>query len=338
MFDALFFVSFGGPEGPDDVMPFLENVLRGKNVTEERKKEVAQHYMRFDGVSPINAQNRALIQKLKVAFDKHDILMPIYWGNRNWHPTIEEAVSKMRADGVTHALSYFTSHFSTYSGCRQYREHIEKAQAQVGEGAPQISKLRMGFNHPFFVDAVANGLEKTRQDVQSQGFTKPKVFFTAHSIPLSMSQGSDYVKQLKEASRLVSQNLGVDDWDLVYQSRSGPPQMPWLEPDVCDAIGDINVDKHDAVILCPIGFTTDHMEVMYDLDIEAKAKAKALGLGFGRAHAPGHDDRLIDMIVDLVKERQGTQPDKKALGPMGPWHDVCPPDCCTYAPRRPKGV
>lgn len=335
MFDAFFFVSFGGPEGPDDVMPFLDNVLRGKNVPEERKQGVAQHYLSFGGVSPINAQNRELIQKLEKAFEKNDIDLPIYWGNRNWNPTIQESLESMKTDGKKHALAYFTSAFSSYSGCRQYRENIAYAQEQVGQGAPEVSKLRMYFNHPLFIQSIVENMQKAYQRLLQNNFDRIYVLFTAHSIPISMSDNCDYVKQLNEACLLVSKASGFSDFKLVYQSRSGPPQVPWLEPDVCDELTHVKEKGFDGVLVCPIGFVSDHMEVIYDLDHEAKQKAEKLELGFERASAAGHNDLFVDMIVELVKERLDESVEKRSVGQLGPWHDECPVDCCQYKPRRP---
>lgn len=336
MFDALFFVSFGGPEKHEDVMPFLENVLRGKPVPKERMLEVAQHYYDMGGKSPINDQNLAMIEKLKTAFAKHNIDLPIYFGNRNWKPYIADALDQMKSDGIQHALAYFTSAYSSYSGCRQYRENIIRAQEQIGQGAPQVSKLRMFFNHPLFIEAVTENMKKALHGLSDASWDNTHVLYTAHSIPLSMSENCDYVKQLTEACRLTDEALNIRHSDLVYQSRSGPPQVPWLAPDVCDAIEALdNQDIHNVLVM-PIGFVSDHMEVMYDLDIEAKEAAQKSELGFARAQAAGHHEVYPELIVDLVKERMGKTQDKKALGDLGPWHDVCPPDCCTYTPRRPK--
>lgn len=317
----------------EDVMPFLDNVLKGKNVPESRKLEVAHHYEAFGGVSPINAHNRELVQKLTIAFEKNKIDLPIYWGNRNWDPYIKDALIQMKADGKKHALSYFTSAFSSYSGCRQYRENIQNAQAEVGEDAPQVSKLRMFFNHPNFIDVHVQHIQHALTSLDPN--KKTFLVFTAHSIPVSMSQNCDYVMQLNESCRLVCEKLQVTNSKLVFQSRSGPHHIPWLEPDVCDFLEDVKTEGFEQVIVSPVGFVSDHMEVMYDLDVEAKQKAKDLGLGFARAKSPGNDDLFVGMIVDLVLERLQDQSSKKALGPLGPWHDVCPPECCKYSQAMP---
>ena len=333
-YDSFLLVSFGGPEGPDEVIPFLENVLRGKNVPRERMMEVAEHYQHFGGVSPINEQNRQLINALTAEFKGSGIDLPIYWGNRNWDPLLPDTLRKMRDDGCKRALAFFTSMFSCYSGCRQYRENIAAAREEVGSDAPLVEKVRMGFNHPGFIEAMSDSL---RQAVESLGRSPSQatVLFTAHSIPISMSDNCDYVKQLRESCRLVAENVGVNEWQLVYQSRSGPPQQPWLEPDVCDVINELAISrKPDALVVLPIGFVSDHMEVMFDLDEEAAEACKQHQIPFARAATAGTHPKFVQMIRELVEERcQGGE--RRAIGELGPWHDVCPQDCCLYTPRRP---
>lgn len=334
-YDSFILVSFGGPEGPDDVMPFLENVLRGKNVPRERMLEVAEHYKSFGGVSPINEQNRRLMAAIKTEFQSHGIDLPVYWGNRNWEPLFPDALRQMRADGRKRALAFFTSMFSCYSGCRQYRENILAAQQEVGEDAPSIEKVRMGFNHPGFIETMAAAVRSSLAELGADA-RSATILFTAHSIPLSMAENCDYVKQLNEASRLVAESVGTTQWRLVYQSRSGPPQQPWLEPDICDAISEMNQnEKLEQVVIVPIGFVSDHMEVLYDLDDEAAALCKTLGIRMSRAATAGLHPAFIGMIRELVEERIGRRNDRAALGCLGPWHDVCPSDCCQYTPRRP---
>ncbi|MCB0272903.1 MAG: ferrochelatase [Bdellovibrionales bacterium] len=326
-FDAFFFVSFGGPEGPDEVMPFLNRVLAGKNVPEERKLEVAAHYQKFGGISPINEQNRTLIKNLKSAFEKNNIDLPMYWGNRNSDPLIQDTIEQMRKDKRSNVLCFFTSSFSSYSGCRQYRENIEDVKKNLGLEKMQFSKLRTWFNHPLFIQIIVEDVQKARSELVKKAAKAPFVLFTAHSIPQSMSKQCDYVVQLKETSQLVTNQLHTDAYRLVFQSRSGPPQVPWLEPDICDALDQVKEQGHDAVIVVPIGFVTDHMEVKYDLDVQAKEKASLLDLSFVRVQAPGHNPRFIDLVVDLVLERvHGTA--KKVVGTMKPGHDQCPIDCC----------
>lgn len=327
-YDSFLLVSFGGPEGPEDVMPFLENVLRGKRVPRERMLEVAEHYKQFGGVSPINEQNRQLLSAIEASFAEAGIELPVYWGNRNWHPLLPDTLRQMRADGRKRALAFFTSMFSCYSGCRQYRENISGAQEEVGEGAPLVEKVRMGFNHPGFISAMSGCVRQAAESLSGEA-DHITLLFTAHSIPTSMADNCDYVKQLNEACRLVAEQSGVNDWRLVYQSRSGPPQQPWLEPDICDTIAEMHeAGKLSSVIVAPIGFISDHMEVMFDLDEEAAQACEERGIPFARAATVGTDPAFVGMIRELVQERLGQVETKAALGELGPWHDVCPVDCC----------
>ena len=335
-YDALLLVSFGGPEGPDDVMPFLENVLRGKNVPRERMLEVAEHYQHFGGVSPINQQNRDLIAAIEAELAAHGPKLPVYWGNRNWDPMLPDTLRQMAGDGVQRALAFFTSAFSSYSGCRQYRENIQVARDEVGPDAPQVDKLRMFFNHPGFIEVNAEHAGDCLAKVPEQRRNQTLLLFTAHSIPLSMAENCRYETQLREASRLVAQSMGHERYELVYQSRSGPPQQPWLEPDVCDHLRSRHAegDLQDVVLL-PIGFLSDHMEVLFDLDTEARELCKELDIGFQRASTVGTHPRFVSMIRELIVERITGAADRPALGKVGASHDVCPVDCCTYTPRRP---
>lgn len=330
-FDALFLVSFGGPEGPEDVMPFLENVLRGKNVPQERMLEVAEHYHHFDGISPINEQNRHLMEAIRQDLRKHNVDLPIYWGNRNWHPLIPDALEEMKRDGIRKALAFFTSAYSCYSGCRQYRENIIHAQKEI-DGAPEVHKLRMFFNHPLYVEASADRIREAFSKVQAEQQPTTHFVFTAHSIPISMADGCKYSTQLKEACRLIMEEVGDFSWDLVYQSRSGPPSQPWLEPDVCDFLEDLGQRGVKDVVIMPVGFVSDHMEVLFDLDTEAKEKCDELGIRMQRAHAVGTHPSFIAMIRHLILERtEGAE--KLAIGQMPPNHDVCPVDCCLPGQR-----
>lgn len=342
-YDALLLVSFGGPEGPDDVMPFLENVLRGKNVPRERMLEVAEHYYHFGGVSPINQQCRELIAAIEAELDRHGPSLPVYWGNRNWAPMLTDTLRQMRDDGVRRAIAFFTSAFSCYSGCRQYRENILRACAELGPDAPRVDKLRMPYNHPGLIETNAQHLREALGRVPSQRRAAAKVLFTAHSIPLSMAENCAYERQLTEASRLVAEAAGHADWELVYQSRSGPPQQPWLDPDVCDRIESLHAagGLRDVVVL-PIGFVSDHMEVMFDLDTEARELCEKLAVNYVRAATVGVHPRAVRMIRELLDERIATElgksPERPALGRFPANHDVCPTDCCLYTPRRPAGA
>ena len=335
-FDALLVVSFGGPNGPDDVMPFLENVLRGKNVPRERMLEVSEHYQHFGGASPINAQNLALIEAVKTDLADKGIDLPVYWGNRNWHPMFADTLEQMKKDGIKKSLAFFTSIFSCYSGCRQYRENIIEAQEQVGPDAPEVHKLRMAFNHPLYIAASADRVQTALDQIPEQRRSAARVVFTAHSIPLSMAENCKYETQLTEASRLIMETIGGNPWDLVYQSRSGPPQQPWLDPDICDHIQVLHDQGGtEDIVIMPVGFVSDHMEVMFDLDTEAMDVCKELSINMVRAGSVGVHPQFVSMISELILERTSGA-EKQAIGNMPPNWDVCPKDCCTYTPRRPK--
>jgi len=334
-YDAILIVSFGGPEGPDEVMPFMRNVLRGRNVPEERMREVAEHYSLYDGVSPINDQNRALIASLRAVLTSNGPRIPVYWGNRNWHPMLAETLQKMADDGVKRALAFITSGFSCYSGCRQYREHIQRAREQVGENAPVVDKIRVFYNHPGFVQPNIELTGAALREIPEGRRDAAHLAFCAHSIPMGMAKASSYVKQLSETARLVAQGLGHDDYKLVYQSRSGPPHVPWLEPDICDHLREVHAKGVKDVVISPIGFIADHMEVIYDLDTEARAVADELGLNMVRASTVGAHPTFIQMIRELILERMSDTPVRRVLGQYGPNHDVCPPNCCLDG--RPAG-
>jgi ferrochelatase len=322
-FDALLVVAFGGPEGMDDVMPFLENVTRGRNVPRERLDEVAEHYARFGGMSPINAQNRALMAALGPELDAHGIDLPIYLGNRNWHPFLEDTLREMTADGVTRALAFITSAYSSYSSCRQYRENIVDAQAAVGPAAPEVLRLRAFHNHPGFVEANTDHVRAALA-----GLPDAHVAFTAHSIPLAMASRSRYESQLAETARLVAERVGAEDHAVVYQSRSGSPRVPWLEPDVCDHIRSLARRGVEGVVVSPIGFVSDHMEIVFDLEVEAREAAADAGIGFSRAQTAGTHPAFVAMVRELVQERLDPDVPRRALGRFGPSHDICLAGCC----------
>ena len=336
-YDAILVMSFGGPEGMDDVMPFLENVTRGRNIPHQRLLEVSEHYRHFGGVSPINAQNRALISALEVELRENEIDLPIYFGNRNWHPMISDTVQQMKDDGIQRALAFFTSSFSSYSGCRQYREDIQKAIETVGEGAPEFDKIRVFYNHPGFihpvVDNVRSAIEKFPEDERDT----VHIAFTAHSIPMGMARNSAYETQLKEACRIVAEMIGTENYNLVYQSRSGPPQVPWLKPDILDYMDDIAEQGVKNLVIMPIGFVSDHLEVMFDLDTEAVEKAEELGMKMVRAATVGTAKPFVRMIRELILERMSDNPDRLALGDFPANHDICPLNCCLPGTRpRPQ--
>src|SRR6478752_6014321 len=328
-FDALLVVSFGGPEKHEEVLPFLENVLRGKNVPRERMLEVAEHYYHFDGRSPINDQNKQLIAALEGECRNKDIALPVYWGNRNWHPLLADTLKQMQAEGVRRAAALVTSAFGSYSGCRQYREDIARAQQVAGVQDMVIEKLSNFCDRPEFIDAMTDRVRAATGELPPAKHSEaghPKVeqlIFTAHSIPVSMSDASPYLRQLKEASARVAAACGMSNWTLVFQSRSGPPTQPWLAPEICDYLRQQHAAGLRSVIICPIGFISDHMEVLYDLDTEARALCDQLGMKMVRAGTAGAHPRIISMICDMLLH----SPTTEILA-------HCEPGCCP-APQRP---
>ena len=334
-YDAVLVVSFGGPESPDDVIPFLENVLRGRNVPRERMLAVAEHYYHFGGKSPINQQTRDLIAALENELAQHGPKLPVYWGNRNWHPMLATTLRQMKQDGIQRALAFITSAYSSYSGCRQYREDIARAQSAVGPGAPEVDKLRAFFNHPGFIEATEDRLRDALRQVPSAARQDIQIIYTAHSIPLSMAETSDYVRQLEEVRKLVSARLSITNDALVYQSRSGAPGQPWLEPDILNYLREVKArNLASAVVVAPIGFISDHMEVLYDLDVEAQQLCDSLSLPMARTKTVGVHPAFVGMIRELILERMNPNPQRHALGSLGPRPDVCAEDCCP-APKRP---
>ncbi len=311
-YDAVLIVGFGGPEGHDDVMPFLENVTRGRGVPRERLLAVAEHYHHFDGRSPINDQVRELIAALKTVLEREGPALPVYWGNRNWHPMLADTVRQMRDDGVKHSVAIATSAFSSYSGCRQYRENIAEAQAAVGDGAPRIDKIPPYWHHDGFITAMAVNVRAALAEVPAAA----ELIFTAHSVPMSMAVTSRYEEQLREASRKIAERAGHARSSLVWQSRSGPPTQPWLEPDIVDYLR-ARPDR-SPVVIAPVGFLSDHIEVLWDLDHEAREACEELGIPMARAATVGTDPRFIAALRDLI------------LTPLTP----CAADCCP-APVRP---
>lgn len=327
MYDALLIVSFGGPEGMNDVLPFLENVVRGRNVPLERLLTVAKHYEMFGGVSPINQQSRELIAALKQELATHGPNLPIYLGNRNWHPLLSDTLRQMADDGVKRALAFVTSAYSSYSSCRQYLENLDDARRVVGPTAPEVEKLRAFYNHPLFIEANVASVHAALAKIPESRRSDAHLVFTAHNIPQSMADNCEYAAQLEEASRLVAEPLNCQSWRLVYQSRSGSPSQPWLGPDICDYLRELKWAGAREVVISPIGFISDHMEIIYDLDIEARGVCEMLGLNMVRASTAGTHPAFVKMIRELVLERtEGTE--ARYLGSRGPSHDVCPADCC----------
>ena len=337
-YDAILVLSFGGPEGPDEVIPFLENVTRGRNIPRERLEEVAEHYHHFGGVSPINAQNRALIAALEPELAAHGVTLPIYFGNRNWAPFVTDTVQRMRTDGVERALVFVTSAFSSYSGCRQYREDVIRAVDTLPEperGTIAFDKIRVFYNHPGFVGPMAERVREALDRFPAGRRNEVEVVFTAHSIPLAMARGCAYETQLREACRLVAEAAGAPNYRLAYQSRSGSPSVPWLEPDVLDELETLHAAGRDDVIVAPIGFISDHMEVLFDLDDEAAARAGRLGMTMVRAGTVGTHAMFVAMVRELITERMAATPERPALGGRGPNHDICPVNCCLRGEGRP---
>ena len=329
-YDAILLVAFGGPEQPSDVIPFLENVLRGRNVPRERLLAVAEHYFHFGGKSPINSQMRELMAALEAELAARGPHLPVYWGNRNWRPWLADTLRQMRDAGVRRAAAFVMSAFSSYSGCRQYLEDLERARAEVGGGAPEIDKLRVFYNHPGFIEPMTERVREAFAEVPEKRRSHAVLVYTAHSIPLAMAANSRYEAQLQDACRLVSERLGRNDWRLVYQSRSGPPSQPWLEPDIGDYLREVAATGARDVVCAPIGFISDHMEVVYDLDTEARTLCGKLGLDLVRTGTVGNHPTFVSMIRELVLERMGDLP-PRWLGDRGPSHDVCEPDCCRRA-------
>lgn len=321
-YDAILLVSFGGPEGMDDVIPFLENVLRGKNVPASRMEQVAHHYYQFGGVSPINGHCRDLVEALKTELQTRNLKLPIYWGNRNWHPLLEDTVQRMTNDGIRHALAFVTSAYSSYSSCRQYLEDIERACGTVGDTAPKIDKLPAFFCDPSFAEVNAIHVQAAIDSIPVNRRAAAKLVFTAHSIPLSMADNCSYVEQLKEVSASVASRVGKLQWDLVYQSRSGPPSQPWLAPDICEFVVELAADGAQDIVVAPVGFISDHIEVIYDLDLEAKRVAEELGVNLVRAATAGCNPVFISMLGRLISDRLRDS----ANGDLE--FSVCSSDCC----------
>jgi ferrochelatase len=332
--DALLLVSFGGPEGMDEVMPFLQNVVRGKNVPVERLREVASHYEHFGGRSPINDQCRALIAALEKELREHGPRLPVYWGNRNWRPFLADTLRQMRHDGVRSALAFVTSAYGSYSGCRQYLDDIARAQAEVGEGVPQVGKLRAFYNHPGWIEPLVESVAEALGRVPPGRADAARLVFTGHSVPRARPGAGEYEAQLRETASLVAARFPGRAFRLVWQSRSGPPSQPWLEPDVVDHLRALAAEGVKDAVVAPIGFLSDHVEVLYDLDLDAKSRAREVGLNMVRAATVGTHPRFVRMIRELVVERLSDAPARLALGVRGPAPDTCPPDCCRPAASR----
>ncbi|MCQ0002469.1 ferrochelatase [Streptomyces sudanensis] len=353
-YDALLLLSFGGPEGPEDVVPFLENVTRGRGIPRERLEEVGRHYFLFGGVSPINEQCRELLAALREDFAAAGLDIPVHWGNRNWTPYLTDTLREMVRDGRRRIAVLATSAYASYSGCRQYREGLADALAALeaeGLPLPKVDKLRHYFNHPGFVEPVVEGVLRSLDELDEAVRPGAHLAFTTHSIPTSAADtsgpaeghgdGGAYVRQHLDAARLIAEAVrertGTDHpWRLVYQSRSGAPHVPWLEPDICDHLEELHAAGAPAVVMVPVGFVSDHMEALYDLDTEATAKAADLGLPVRRSATVGADPRFAAAVRDLLLERAAAE--RCALGALGPSHDLCPAGCCPARAQRPAAA
>jgi len=341
-YDAVLLVSFGGPEKPEDVVPFLENVTRGRGIPRERLEEVGAHYQLFGGRSPINDHNRELLAALREDLAGAGLDLPVYWGNRNWDPYLTDTVRQMAADGVTRAACFVTSAYSSYSSCRQYRENLYDAVAGAGQGVPRLDKLRHYFNHPGFVEPVVDATLAALAELPEDVREGAHLAFVTHSVPVTMDDGSGpdggaYVEQHRSVAAEVLERVRQETGRrhpsaLVYCSRSGAPHVPWLEPDVNDHLQQLQADGAPAVVMVPIGFVSDHMEVVYDLDTEARATAAKLGLPVSRAATAGVDPRFVAMVRDLLLERaaveRGEDVVRASVGGLPACWDVCPAGCC----------
>lgn len=317
-FDAVLLLSFGGPEGPEQVRPFLENVTRGRNVPPERLDDVAEHYMHFRGVSPINGINLALIEQLRAELAGRGLDVPVYFGNRNWEPYVEDTVATMRDNGIRRAAVFTTSAWSGYSSCTQYVEDIARARRAAGPDAPQLVKLRPYFDHPRFVQIFADSVGAASRALTAEQHAGARLVFTAHSIPVAADERVGprlYSRQVAYAASLVASAAGYARYDLVWQSRSGPPKVPWLEPDVADHLAALAQAGTRAVIVCPIGFVADHIEVVWDLDHELASQAEAAGITMVRASTPNAHPRFAQMAADLIDELRYGRAPERASGP-----------------------
>jgi ferrochelatase len=327
-YDAVLIVSFGGPEGPDDVMPFLDNVFRGLRVGEQTKQRVAARYQAFGGISPINGHAREFIAALQKELDRHGPALPIYWGNRNWHPFLTDTFAQMRKDGIRRVITYVTSTFSSYSGCRKYREDLyEAAAAELG--GPDVDKLRSGYNHPGFISAVGERIKDALDRIPDERRANAMIVFTAHSLPASMARNCAYETQLRECCALISDALEHPRWRLAYQSNNASyGTESWLEPDIGAAIEQLHSEGAEDVVVAPIGFVCDHIEVVLDLDVEAAQRAREIGINMVRAGTVGAHPAYVGMVRELIVERISGNSARRALGSLGASHDICPVDCC----------
>jgi ferrochelatase len=327
--DALLLLSYGGPEKREDILPFLQRVTTGKNIPPARLEQVAEKYELFDGRSPLNAENRALLTALIDRLRERNIDLPVYWGNLYWHPLLEETVEAMAAEGIRNALAFATSPYASGPGCGRYHRAMEEARHHVGAEAPRLNKIRHFFNHPGWIHPQAERLREVLSDLDDRDAETIQVFFSAHSIPWEQQEPPLYTQQLLESCRLVAESAGVHSWELVYQSRSGRPSDRWLEPDIHDRIDRLAEENPEkkTIVVVPIGFPSDNMEIVYDLDVAAARQCETLGLEMYRADTVGAHPEYVEMIVDLFQERLDSDHPRKALGSMEPPADQCGPFC-----------
>jgi protoporphyrin/coproporphyrin ferrochelatase len=348
-YDALLVVGFGGPEGPDDVLPFLRNVTAGRDIPDARLREVGRHYQHFGGVSPINAQNRALVAAVQEEIAERGLLLPVYWGNRNWHPYLRDTIASMRADGIQRAIAFFTSAYSSYSGCRQYRENLAAALADNGADDMVVDRVGPYYNHSGFVEPFVDATVLALEELPVTRRAHAHIVFTTHSLPMQLAQtsgdgsvdGGAYVAQHRQVAEWVASAVArrtgvVRPWSLVFQSRSGPPTQAWLEPDVSDHLDALSQQGTSAVVFVPIGFVSDHIEVLWDIDVQASSHAEDLGIAYARASTPGTDARFVAMVADLVAERRNdvAVPLRPRVNATAAAPDRCAAGCCPN-PRGP---
>jgi len=338
-FDALLLLSFGGPDRPEDVIPFLKNITEGKNVPEERLRLVAEHYDLFDGASPANAEMQALLFALVNQMNHDGPQLPVYWANRYWHPDLPEVIAQMASDGIRRALAFVPSPFGSHASCRQYIDAIEAARQQVTDAPPpEIEKLRLFYNHPGYIEPIADRIFSMLSALQSEANSPDRLIFTAHSLPLDMAKQSAYVEQYHEAARLIARNvelraaesgLKVPQIATVYQSRSGPPHLPWLGPDVGEYVASLaETDQKSSIVVCPIGFCYENMETAYDLDVALARQCEELGIEMHRVDTIATDPKFVEMIRLLALERIDKTADRLSLGDQPPWPDACDAQCC----------
>jgi ferrochelatase len=337
-FDAVLLVSFGGPQGLDDIRPFLANVLRGRRVPPDRVEEVARHYERFGGVSPITRLTRQQAAGLQERLDRDGLPLPVYVGMRNWHPFLADTLREMSGAGIRRAVGLILAGFRSWSSCGQYRDNVLAARRELrAAGHPDVEVSYVGdwHAHDRFIEAWAARAAAALDALPASERDRARLVFTAHSIPLSMAHTCDYVAQLREASRLISKQVASDNWEVVFQSRSGPPAQPWLEPDICDRIDSLGSEGLTHVCAVPLGFLSDHVEVAYDLDCEAAARANAAGISFVRAETVGTCPVFVSAVGDLIRERVEDRSERSCIGELPAMPDECPADCCPR-PQRPS--